>query len=732
MASLKNIGNFIFELGAEELPAGQILNISNHIKEKISAALNEAEIKFNSINTEFTPRRLLFVIDELQLDAIDKEVEIKGPPEKIAKAEDGSLAQAAQGFLKKNNLTEDEIYWQDGYLYAKQTIKGQTAKLVLEAAIPEIIASTPGVRFMRWRDGDLKFARPLQWIIAMLEDGSNQELLDFEIEGLKPSNTTRGHRFLGSDSIAIKNIEDYFSKLEENGVYVRSEARKEKIVKDSEALAESLGGKIICSDDLLDEVILITENPSPILCEFDEAFLQVPGCVLTTVMVNHQRYIPVEKDGKLLPKFIAISNNPLEKARGNIKEGNEKVIVPRFKDAEFFVQEDSKTSLEDRVAKLERLNSLKGTMAQKAKRMQKIAERLVDELAPNFATNPAKSAEDKLDESIKADVLKAALLAKTDLSTNLVFEFTELQGEIGGIYAARQNHSSVVADAISDHYKPRFAGDEAPGSIGSKIIAIADKLDNIVTAFALGKIPSGSADPFALRRQANGMLEIIIHSHLIIDLAGLIDFIAEIQEAEFGQGEIVTKMKGRGEKRQEVKVPELNWEGTADKVKDFISSRLGFVFEICHKDTEVNSAVLSPAGALKELNKRHMMIHLLYSLKSDAGYASLVEAVTRVLNISKDEVETADAKAIDEKLFEDNSEKELLEVVKPLDVNGDQNFAYEPILNPQDILKATPVINKFFDSVLVNAEDEKIKKNRRALVAYVGRVFREIGDFSML
>ncbi len=745
----RNIGAFLFEIGAEELPAKQISAISNHIKDGMSKALTEAGITQGAntaitIETLYTPRRLFFYIDELALNAEDKESELKGPPEKAAKAADGSLTQAAIGFAKKNNLKEQDLYFKDGYLYAKQCIKGQTPKAVLETCIPEIIASTPGTRFMRWANNDLKFARPIQWIAALMISPQGKEVLNIEIAGLKASSISYGHRFLGPEAFEIESKEQYINQLEKQGCYVDPAKRREKIVSEATALAKTVEGKLVLDEGLLDEVVQITENPTPILGSFDHKFLQIPDCVLKTVMIQHQRYIPLEcnyvadaaigcSEHKLLSHFIAISNNPKAEARANIKAGNEKVIVPRFKDAEFFVEEDRKLKLEERVAKLEKLNFLKGTMLQKSQRLVKIVNYLLNEIKDTYPQNPHKGTLSVLNEEVAESILKATLLSKADLSTNLVFEFTELQGEIGGVYAKQERLDPVIVETISEQYKPKSADDEEPKSLGGKLLALADKLDNIVCAFALGNIPSGSADPFALRRQANGALGIVLHAHLIINVDALVDHIASLQQEEFGNGNIITKIRGRGNERQEVQVPELNWEGCSSKVKEFLESRLPFVLEIFHKDSALNKVAISRNKPLAELNKSHMMIHLLREVKErPAEFNEFVEAVTRIANIAdKSEVKPCRDK-VNPKLFEGEQEKNFLQAIESLAILEKQNLEYHPILNAQAVLKVVKPINDFFNNVLVNAEDVAIKANRQALVAYAHSVFSEMGNLSLL
>lgn len=730
-----NTATLLFEIGAEELPAKQIRSIADQIKTAIEKILTDSEISFKNSSSLFSPRRIFLEITEINLDSSDKEIEIKGPPEKISLNADGSFSQAALGFAKKNNLEEKSLFIKDGYLHAKQIVQAKSAIKLFELEMPKIIANTQGLRFMRSGYGEMKFARPIQWICALLIKNSGEKIpLNFEVETIKTIQFSYGHRFLKPQKFDFDSKNDYITKLRELEVFVDPSERREKILKEAEELAQQVGGTLITDEELLDEIIMITENPSAVLCDFSKDFLQIPDCVLRTVMIKHQRYLPIEQGFKLLPFFITISNNPLEQAKANIKSGNQKVIIPRFKDAEFFVQEDMKTTLRDRVNKLNKLNFLKGNMLQKTQRLQKIAKYLIDELKVYYAENPAKKIPNEtLDATTEKNILEAALLAKADLTTSLVFEFTELQGEIGGIYAARQGLDKQTADTIADHYKPRFADDAEPESIGAKILSIADKLDNIVCAFALGKIPSGSADPFALRRQANGLLQVALHSHLILNIEALVDFVVDLQKSEFGSGDIVTKVKGRGDDRKEVQVAELNWDGCKEQVIEFLEQRLEFVFDIYHKEKEINKSVLAIDHPLRELNKRHMMIHLLYDSRNKSQFLSFIEAATRIINISKNYPNKESAKnKINTSLFLMPQEQILLNSIQSIDVGDKQNFAYEPLLKPDNLITFINPINDFFDNVLVNVEDEQIKVNRQALVAYASYVLESIANFTLL
>lgn len=706
------IGDFLLEIGTEELAPKQIPHISNHIKDGIVEALKLFEIEVKNLKSHYSPRRLFWFFEALPLEARQIEVDIKGPPEKLCKNENNELSQTALAFIKKNNLDPNLCYFKDAYLFGKQVKHSPNLKKYLEEILPKILHQVAGTRFMRWGSGTLKFSRPIQWIAALIDKGDELDVLNFELEGIVSDVFSRGHRFLAPGKFAIKSYQAYIQELEKNFVILDQNQRQSQILEQATFLAQSLKASLVINDELLKELANITEYPSAILCQFDPKFLKIPDCVLKTVMINHQRYLPLEKNSKLIPQFIVIANNPLEKAKANIQAGNEKVIIPRFKDAEFFVEEDLKINLEERLPMLKKLNFLKGDFYQKSLRIQKISKYLAEELKVNNLE----------------DILRASLLAKTDLTTNLVFEFTELQGEIAAVYAQMQGLSPIVCAAISEHYRPRFAGDNEPESIEAKIISIADKIDNIILAFALGKIPSGSADPFALRRQANGMLEIIVNNQLNINVEKLMNFVIDLQKNDFGDGLMITKIKGRNEERKEVQVPELNWQECFVLVRDFFESRLEFVFEIYHKDTKLNKAILALGSPLQELRRRHNLIHAFGQINRGDKFATLIEAANRIIKIADTDKESrAELDDIDINLFALEQEANLFEVIKTLDSSIDKLEE-----KPEIIFEINSVINDFFDKVLVNAEQEDIKKNRKNLIKYASKVFAKICDFALL
>ncbi len=721
MAATKN---FILEIGVEELPAKLLAPISNHIKEALVTLIKDSGLSFKDVITAYTPRRLFFEITDLAAASSDTELEIKGPPANIA-LKDGKPTQAALGFATKNNADAATLYERDGYVYAKVLQRGVSTAELLTTNIARIIAEVPGERFMRTADGTLKFSRPVLWIVALL----GSDLLKFSLEGLEASDISYGHRFLAPEAFKVKDSKQYRAELAKRSVILEASERKDLVRAKCAAIAKSLDAEIPIEEELLDEIVNLVEMPEPILCDFDKKFLEIPAQVLITVMAKHQRYFPLLKNGELMPYFVAVSNNPLSQARANIKSGNEKVITPRFKDAEFFVKEDAKLTLAQRSTKLEKINFQAGNMLQKSQRMVKITEYIINELKDVYANNPTISAgENLLDSKQVAAILEAALLAKSDLTTHLVFEFTELQGEIGGVYARKQGLSDITSNAIGEHYKPRFAGDELPATIGAKIISIADRLDTLVCFFAAGKVPKGSADPFALRRQANGLLEIVLHCHLILNLDKLIDFAVSLAETEFGEGRTFTKSRGSGDNKKTTETKEFDWAFARIELKEFLRQRLPYIFEIFHKDTVINKAIIEAGDPLVDLNRRHMMTHLMYKLKGHSDFFKVVEAISRIVNIGDRSIGTK----VNESKFVTEQEKAAYSCFKHLDSLLKNPTLYEEPFGAEELVAAVDPVNKFFEAVHVNDPDMELKINRHALVNYGASLFEQVCAFKLL
>ena len=720
--------HFLLEIGVEEIPSALIEGIADYIEDEIKKVLQENKLSFKESIKLNSPRRLFFEVKELDSASADEELILRGPPEKIAVEEkDGEkkFTQAALGFAKKNDLAEKDLEIKDGYVYASTIRKGKASKEILEAEIPEIIKKTPGKRFMRWADTDAKFTRPIEWINASLINAKSlkKELVEISFEDIKSSDLSFGHRIYGKNSFQVSDQKDYLAKLAEESIILDPQERKNYIRKASTQLAETVKGVPLIDADLLDEICGLVESPKAILCEFSKDYLEVPGLVLSTVMKVHQRYIPVASEDnheELLPYFIVISNNPEASAEENIKKGNEKVIIPRFEDAMFFLKEDNKIKLDERLSRLEKINFQVGNMKEKAYRLEKLAEIFITEL---------KSKEQKveIDQSFENSCKQAAKLAKCDLDTQLVFEFTELQGEIGGIYAARQSYPSDVAKAISEHYRPRFANDEEPESLAGKVIAIVDKLDNLIANFAIGKVPKGSADPFALRRQANGLLGIIVHSQLNIDLENLIKTIIHSNPIYV---ETNNKIADEG---KEKKFKKLTTEDLCETTISFLEQRLDFVFAIYHSKSHINKAVIETNSPLKKLQFMHNSIHLLSGFEENSDYANFTQAAARLASMTASFKDFSEEDlSINDSLLKDESETELKKLTDKLSKILVNDYKLEISFSEKDLTGAIATINKFFDNVLVNDEDAAIKKNRQNLVYNLNKLFAEIADFGQL
>ncbi|MFM7458859.1 MAG: glycine--tRNA ligase subunit beta [bacterium] len=737
--------DFFLEIGVEEIPSSLINEIKNFIESGIQNLLKAEKLDYSNSVSYGSARRLFFEINGLSQENQDEEIILRGPAEKIGVeiAADGSKAftKVAEGFAKKNNLLLNDLYIENGYLYAKSYIKGKSLKSILETSLSEIIAKTPGKRFMRWSDNENKFTRPIEWISCFIVNPETKfrEEINFNFENISSAPFSYGLRIYGKKSFTFNSSEEYFQALKAENIILKTDERKASIISQAEKLAASVNGIAILDEELLEEICGLIESPKAVLCEFSAKYLEVPSLILKTVMKVHQRYIPIAKASEpdsLSHYFIVISNNPEVRAEKNIKAGNEKVIIPRFEDARFFLNEDNKISLADRLPRLAKINFQVGNMQEKAERLQKMTKILIEILeSTNIDLNksgiqPSSSygslAEQTnsrllIDTNEKNEIIQAALIAKSDLDTKLVFEFTELQGEIGGIYAKRQGLSETISKAISEQYMPRFAEDKEPESLGGKLIALVDKLDNIIAYFAAGKIPKGSADPFALRRQANGLLQIIIHGELRFNLEEFLEKFINLnpiflKNSEFSADELFTKLR------------------------EFLEQRLEFVFGIYHKNPTINKAVISTDRPLQNLYNRHKIIHFMNEFMGNAeigvcesSYAEFSQSAIRVNNMAKSfkDFNKSNIK-IDNTLFKEAAEKELYKGLETLEPKLRKHFNTELDFSIEDLSSISSSINNFFEHVLVNDSDLKIKENRQALIYRLDEAFKNIADFSLL
>lgn len=663
------MSKYLLEIGVEELPYKFIPMAISQLKTEFKNFLENNKVEYKNINVMATPRRLAVIIDGLQTSQADVEKIIKGPITTVAYDENKNLTNAGLGFAKKNGVEPKNLYVQDNYLYAKICVKGKNTKDLLQDNVPQIFAKLQGPHFMRWSNNDVKFSRPIRWVLSILDN----EEVKIKIIDKESSNMTNGHRF-SKQNIIISNPDEYVSKLRDAYVIVDQDERKNRILELTKIEADKLNAITKISEDLLEEVTFICEYPVAVTCNFDEEFLTIPQEVAVTVMETHQRYFALyTKDGKLTNKFVTITNyigNEFE----NIKAGNLRVIKARLDDAVFFFKEDTKKPLCDYVENLKGMTFQKnmGSVYDKTQRIVALSEKISTQLGVN-----------------KVSIKRAAELCKADLATNLVFEFTELQGFIGADYARVSGESAEVCEGIKEHYFPLNADSETAKTIEGQIVGIADKIDTICAVFVGGKKPTGSSDPLGVRRAALGIIKTILEHNLKIDLSKLID--------------------------DTLKLLPVKSDCRSD-VEEFIVQRLIiFLNNDYAKDVLEACATKNPCTDLCDYLKRVKTV-------SKINDSKLLENANRVLRILKEDVPVN----IDENLFVIDAEKSLYKAIKSVEFDGDYNKYL------QDLININPVVTKFFDDVLVMDKDEKIKNNRLALLSELKNKYIMLTDFSKL
>ncbi|HEY9653781.1 MAG TPA: glycine--tRNA ligase subunit beta, partial [Coleofasciculaceae cyanobacterium] len=507
---------FLLEVGTEELPADFVASAIAQWQSRLPKTLDEQFLTPESIEVYGTPRRLAVLITGLPAQQPNREEEVKGPPASAA-FKDGKPTKAAEGFARKQGVELDTLEVRDTdkgeFVFVLKKIAGRPASEILTELIPQWITGLEGKRFMRWADGDLRFSRPIRWLVALLDDAVLPLELVNGSETIKSDRISRGHRVLHPESIEIPQAADYVQSLESAYVMVEREKRQQTIQEQVNAEAQKLSGHAPNYDALLHEVTDLVEWPTTVVGKIEQEFLSLPPQVVTTVMVTHQRYFPVFKDEteeELLPYFITISNGDPAKSE-IIATGNERVIKARLADGQYFYKTDSASPLESYLPKLEKVTFQDelGSMRDKVHRIEKIAAQIADQL--------------QVTQTQRADILRAASLCKADLVTQMVYEFPELQGEMGSKYAAASGESEAVATAIIEHYLPKGAGDKLPQTLTGQVVGLADRLDTLVSIFGVGMLPTGSSDPFALRRAANAVISITWEANLPLNLQQLLE-----------------------------------------------------------------------------------------------------------------------------------------------------------------------------------------------------------------
>ena len=679
--------DLLFEIGAEEIPAGFMPNILGQLKTLAETKLNDAHLPFESIATYGTPRRLALIVKGLADTSAEISERHKGPSASIAYDADGNPTKAAIGFARGKGLDVADLVVEDGYIYAETKTAGVPAKDIITDMLPQLITGLNFPKSMHWGNLDAKFVRPVRWLVALLDE----EVIPVEFATVQSSNVSRGHRFLGADEITIKNAASYVDTLKENFVMVDQDARRELISKQLHDIAASKNASIVWDDDLLEEINYLVEWPTALCGGFEESYLALPDAAIITPMKDHQRYFPlVDQDGKLLPMFLTVRNGS-DHSIEVVQAGNERVLRARLDDAKFFFNEDRKKPLIDRQDGLTKIVFQEGlgNLADKTERLLTLGRVFSEEC--------------ELHEDARVVLERATELAKTDLTTGMVTEFTELQGVMGKEYALLDGESPEVAEAIFEQYLPRFAGDVLPQTEAGKVLSIIDKIDNIVATFSRGLIPTGSQDPYALRRQTIGILNILLNSEWNISLRPIIV-----------------------ESMNLLNVPTDKQDELLGQVEEFITLRLKNIF----LDREVPHHVIDLLLSNNELSVADAegLVKALLANRIDEN-VELVQAFTRMYNLVKDVTYTS----VDESLLKEDAERALYEMAtkaSEASIDAWDKNDYDTVVAVPATL--VPAINKFFEDVMVMDKDEAIKANRLQLVRLAYSVMAIIGDISAL
>jgi len=683
--------DILFEIGTEEIPARFMPGALSQLAVNAGRGFAESRISHSGINVFGTPRRLTLVVKQAAETQADQTTRKKGPSVKLAFDSTGNPSKALQGFARSSGVTVEQLINEDGYMYAVLHETGKPAVDLLPELLVNLVESQNFPKNMRWGDSDFRFVRPIHWLVALF----GNETVPVFIAGIRSGRISKGHRILGLDRVEISDVADYLGKMADNFVIVDPDVRRGMIRQQVEALALEQGGTATIDDELLEEVLYLVEYPTALCGRFEEKYLELPVEAIITPMREHQRYFPVfSAGGKLLPVFITVRNGGTEFI-DNVRHGNERVLRARLADAKFFFDEDRKVPLADRVEKLKTIVFQEGlgTMFDKVLRLQKLSLFIAGQLG--------------IDGKEAAVVERTALLAKADLVTGMVCEFTELQGVMGREYAKLSGETTEVADAIFEHYLPRFAGDILPRTSAGRIVSIADKIDNILTTFSRGKIPTGSQDPYALRRQALGIVNILIDGKISLSLRGL--FLAAF--------DLVGIMDV--DKRNEISAA----------LSDFFRQRLnarnvlgdaGIRYDIIDALLETDT---------DDIYQTWLRALAMASEEGTEAMEQAVEAFTRAANLSG---KTHNEK-IDPALFEVDAERKLYQALqkamKMIEVScADRN--YVSVL--KEIAELSMPIDNFFSEVMVMVEDAKIRENRLALLRVICGLTHDIADFSKI
>lgn len=686
--------NLLLEIGLEEMPAHVVWPSIKQLEEKVSKFLAENSLTFESIETFSTPRRLAIRVTNIPDRQEDVQEEVKGPAKKIALDAEGNWSKAAEGFVRGQGLTTDAITFREvngvEYVYVTKYIHGKESKEVLTGLL-DVVKSMNFPTMMHWGDTMFEYVRPIHWIIALLDE----EVIPFELLDVQTGRITEGHRFLG-DQVALANPSEYEAKLEEQFVIADAHKRQQMIVNQIEEIAEKNKWVINLDPDLLEEVTNLVEYPTAFVGDFEERFLSVPEEVLVTSMKEHQRYFEIRNQaGMLLPHFISVRNGNSVKL-DNVIKGNQKVLAARLEDGEFFFEEDKKLSIEDCVEKLKNVTFHEkiGSMYKKMQRVGLISQVIGKRVG--------------LSEEELTDLKRASEIYKFDLVTNMVNEFPELQGIMGEKYALLKGEKPAVATAIREHYMPISSEGDLPKTAIGAVLAIADKIDSVLGFFAVGMIPSGSNDPYALRRQTYGIVRIVEAQGWTFPFTDM-------------QGAIVDAVN------EDVLDYGIHFNRDQKEFIEFFKGRIRQRLQIYNVRHDIIDAVLdSHQDDLVQVFKTAQIFdeHL-----TDEHFKEAMEALTRVINLTKKMEPDVITYKVDPKLFENDIEKELYEAVK----EAEDQFANQSMAeNYQTLTNLRPVIERYFNETMIMVEDEKVRDNRLNQLAIITRMTNALASIDKI
>ncbi len=699
--------NLLLEIGAEEIPAGYITPALKELSSTLLQKLTKARIEHGDAQIYGTPRRLAVKVENVARKQKSVKSEVIGPPAKIGFDENGKPTMAAQKFAEKVGVPVNQLAVKEtprgSYLSAEKMERGLATQTLLKKILPEVIISIPFPKKMRWADLDIEFARPIHTILALL----GKSVIRFQLGNLKSGRYTSGHSFMAPGKIKLDVVDDYVEKLRSCHVLVNMEERRKMLEREIAGVAKELGGRILPDEELVDIVNNLVEYPIPVAGKFDEKFLEVPDEVLINAMREHQKYFTVvDTDNKLMPCFIAVNNTA---ARDSVlaAEGHQRVLRARLADAQFFYHGDLEITDDDRVQKLKRVlfQAELGTMYEKIERVAKIAELLVSAVDDSL-TSDTKGAD------LKEQVIRAARLSKADLVSQVVGEFPKLQGVMGRIYALISGELPAVAAAIEEHYRPVYSGAALPQTLVGAILSVADKIDTICGCFRVGLIPTGASDPYALRRQGIGIIQVMNDKGFSFSIRELI----QNSVKQFG-----------GKSDQEI-------TDLTEKVVTFIQNRIAHLLAEDGFSKDVIAAIVSVS--VDDVPNVWNRVKALEALKGRADFEPLAIGFKRVVNIIRKagSKETGGkSEAVDPQLFEHESEAALFGVLKEIDQkvsDAMENELFDQAL--VEIASLRDAVDRFFEGVMVMAEDTNIRRNRLALLGHIAALFGKFADFSKL